>query len=215
MLHEFVFDVDFFARLDAIDARMAAQLAAQGCPFCGGPLHQGNYLRKPRGALLAPGGEQHSLRHSLCCGWRDCRRRVLPPSLRFLGRRVYLEVVVLFATVVMQLVNAVREASAATAVPPRTLRRWATWWVGMFPASPTWIELKARFVPPPPDESHLPASLVARLECELTAIPVPQGAVVSSMLAEWMARLLAPATTNWTRVASRSLRGLIDGTYSI
>jgi len=215
MLHELVFGVEFFARLEAIDARMAAQLAAQGCPFCGGPLHQGNYLRKPRGALLASGGELYSLRRSLCCGWRDCRRRVLPPSLRFLGRRVYLEVVVLFATVVMQLVNAVREASAATAVPPRTLRRWASWWIGMFPASPTWVELKARFVPPPPDESHLPASLVERLECDLTVIPVPQDAACFSMLAERMACLLAPETTNSTYVASRPLRGLIDGACSI
>jgi hypothetical protein len=80
MLHELVLGVEFFARLEAVDAQMAVQLAAQGCPFCGGPLHQGNYLRKPRGALLALGGEQYSLRYSLCCGWRDCRRRVLPRS---------------------------------------------------------------------------------------------------------------------------------------
>lgn len=197
MLHELVFDVEFFARLDAIDAEIAVKLAAQGCPFCGGPLHQGNYLRKPRGALLALGGEQYSLRYSLCCGWRGCRRRVLPPSLRFLGRRVYLEVVVLFATVVLQLVAAFRKASVATGVPAKTLRRWAAWWVGMFPASPTWLDLKARFVPPPPDESLLPASLLERLERDLTAIPAPRGAKLS-LLAEQMARLLAPAITNGT-----------------
>lgn len=210
MLHEMVFDVEFFARLDAIDAEIAAQLAAQGCPFCGGPLHQGNYLRKPRGALLASGGEQYSLRYSLCCGWRDCRRRVLPPSLRFLGRRVYLEVVVLFATVVLQLVAVFRNATVATGVPARTLRRWAAWWGGMFPASPTWLDLKARFVPPPPDESLLPASLVDRLERDLAAIPAPQS-VDFSMLAEQMARLLAPATTNGTSDASRLLRARPDG----
>jgi hypothetical protein len=197
MLHELVFDVEFFARLEAIDAEIAAHLAAQGCPFCGGPLHQGNYLRKPRGALLAPGGEQYALRYSLCCGWRDCRRRVLPPSLRFLGRRVYLEVVVLFATVVLQVVAAFRKASVATGVPARTLRRWATWWVGGFPTSPTWIELKARFVPPPPDEALLPASLVDRVERELTVTGVTRGGAFS-MLAERMARLLAPMTASET-----------------
>lgn len=210
MSHELVFEAKFFARLDAIDAEIAVQLAAQGCPFCGGPLHQGNYLRKPRGALLALGGEQYSLRYSLCCGRRGCRRRVLPPSLRFLGRRVYLEVVVLFATVVVQLVAAFRNASVATGVPPRTLRRWATWWVGVFLASPTWLDLRARFVPPPPDESLLPASLVDRLERDLTAMPTPRGPDLSK-LAEQMARLLAPATTNGTSNASRILRAQLDG----
>ena len=210
MLHEMVFNVEFFACLAAIDAQMAAQLAAQGCPFCGGPLHQGNYLRKPRGALLAPGGEQYALRYSLCCGWRDCRRRVLPPSLRFLGRRVYLEVVVLFAIVVVQLVKAFRRASATTGVPPRPLRRWGVWWVESFPASPTWAELKARFIPPPPDETFLPAALLDRLERDLTATTAPEGVTLPT-LAQQAARLLAPATTTLAGNASRSLRGLVDG----
>jgi hypothetical protein len=210
MLHELILGVEFFARLEAIDAQMAAQLAAQGCPFCGGPLHQGNYLRKPRGALLAPGGEQYALRYSLCCGWRDCRRRVLPPSLRFLGRRVYLEVVVLFATVLAQLLRAFRRASARAGVSPRTLRRWTAWWGERFPALPTWIELKAKFVPPPPDEALLPASLLDRLEHELT-VELRSQPVTVAMLAQSAARLLAPATTTLAGNASRSLRGLVDG----
>jgi hypothetical protein len=209
MLHELILGVELFARLEAIDAQMAAQLAAQGCPFCGGPLHQGNYLRKPRGALLAPDGEQYSLRHSLCCGWRDCRRRVLPPSLRFLGRRVYLEVVVLFATVLAQLLKAFRRASARAGVPPRTLRRWTAWWGERFPATPTWTELKARFAPPPPDEGQLPMSLMDRLEHELTRELGAQP-VTAAMLARHTARLLAPATTTLVCDGSRSLRRLVD-----
>lgn len=205
MLHELAFNVEFFARLDAMDAAIAAQLAAQGCPFCGGALHRGNYQRKPRGGLMASAGEQYSLRYSLCCGARDCRRRVLPPSLRFLGRRVYLEVVVLFATVVLQLVAAFRGAAVATRVPAKTLRRWGEWWRDVFPVSPTWFELKARFVPPPPDETRLPASLVDRVELDLTAMPSSLGAGFSG-LAEQLARLLAPATTQGTADASRLLR---------
>jgi len=76
-------------------------------PGLHGALHKSNYQRKPRGGPLALTGEQYALRFSLCCGWRDCRRRVLPPSLRFLGRRVYLEVVVLFASVVASTVGVV------------------------------------------------------------------------------------------------------------
>ncbi len=60
-------------------------MAAKGCPGCEGPLHRGDYERKPRGALVAAASEAFRVRHSLCCGW--CRRRALPPSVRFLGRR--------------------------------------------------------------------------------------------------------------------------------
>ncbi len=213
MLHELVFGDELFARLVAMDAQMAAQLAEQRCPACGGPLHKGNYLRKPRGGLLALAGEQYALRFSLCCGWRDCRRRVLPPSLRFLGRRVYLEVVVLFASVIAQSVVALRKASTATGVPARTLRRWSGWWTASFPSSPTWIELRARFVPPPPDEVFLPASLLNRLECDLTMSRTAQVVSVSK-LAEHMAQLLAPATTSAACDASRLLRSLVGGCNS-
>jgi hypothetical protein len=213
MLHELVFNEEFFARLVAMDAQMAAQLAAERCPACSGPLHQGNYLRKPRGGLLALAGEQYSLRFSLCCGWRDCRRRVLPPSLRFLGRRVYLEVVVLFASVVVQSVVALRKASVATGVPTRTLRRWSGWWIESFPQSRTWIELKARFVPPPPNEGSLPLSLMNRLECDLTMTRTAQ-VIAVPMLAEQMARLLAPATTSSACDASRLLRSHVGGCNS-
>lgn len=213
MMHELAFGEELFARLVAMDAQMAAQLAEQRCPVCRGPLHKGNYLRKPRGGLLALAGEQYAMRFSLCCGWRNCRRRVLPPSLRFLGRRVYLEVVVLFASVVTQTVVALRKASTATGVPARTLRRWSGWWLGSFPSSPTWIELKARFVPPPPDEAFLPASLLNRLECDLIKSRTTQGVSVSE-LAEQMARLLAPATTSAACDASRMLRSLVGGCNS-
>jgi len=213
MLHELVFGEELFARLVAIDAQMAAQVATERCPACRGPLHKGNYLRKPRGGLLALAGEQYALRFSLCCGWRDCRRRTLPPSLRFLGRRVYLEVVVLFASVVAQSVLALRKASATTGVPARTLRRWSGWWLGSFPSSPTWIELKARFVPPAPDEAFLPTSLLNRLECDLTESRTGQVVSVPT-LAEQVARLLAPATTSLACNASRLLRSLVGGCNS-
>ena len=49
-------EVEFFAALTAADARVAASVAAQGCPFCSGPLHVAHYQRKPRGALFAREG---------------------------------------------------------------------------------------------------------------------------------------------------------------
>ena len=163
MLHLQRLAREFFARLEKLDEMIAATVAEGRCRHCAGPLHQGNYQRKPRGGLMATAGEAFARRHSLCCGRRGCRKRALPPSLRFLGRRVYLEVVVVLASVVAQVVATAREAVAASGVPLRTLRRWGSWWREVFPRLPTWAELRARFAPPPPDEAQLPRSLVARL----------------------------------------------------
>jgi len=51
MLHQFKFAVEsFFAWLEKIARQLARSVSKLRCPRCGGPLHQGNYLRKPRGA---------------------------------------------------------------------------------------------------------------------------------------------------------------------
>ena len=154
---------EFFARLEKLDEMIAAKVAAGRCRHCDGPLHQGNYQRKPRGGIVATAGEAFTRRHSLCCGRRGCRKRALPPSLRFLGRRVYLEVVVVLASVMVQVMATASAATAASGVLLRTLRWWGGWWREVFPKLPMWSELRARFVPPPPDEAQLPRSLVARL----------------------------------------------------
>lgn len=124
---------EWFASLEDFDRRIAEVVAAAGCRHCGGPLHQGNYKRKPRGGNIAEAGEAFRLRHSLCCGCEGCRRRALPPSLRFLGRRVYLEAVL--ASALALALETLRLASEITGVPARTLRRWHTWWTGSFPSS--------------------------------------------------------------------------------
>jgi len=191
---------EFFAKLEEIDAAMAAQVAAARCSHCGGPLHQANYLRKPRGGAMAGAGEASCLRHSLCCGRRGCRRRALPPSLRFLGRRVYLEVVVVLASVAA-MVQSLRAAAESTEVPARTLGRWGQWWREEFPLSQTWIDLRARFIPPPPDEAELPKSLLERLHSECGGARDPREAAM--VLA---ARLLAPATTSSVEDAARFVR---------
>ena len=195
---------EFFASLTKADAEIARQVAVGGCPWCGGPLHQANYLRKPRGGLFAIAGEAFPLRHSLCCGAEGCRRRTLPPSLRFFGRRVHLEVVVVVASVLHQL-STLADACATTGVPGWTLRRWSTWWHGVFPRSPIWAELRARFRPPPPKESDLPRSLVVRLDEDLRARGiVPSLGEVCLLLA----RCLAPATTASVSNGPRLLRDL-------
>jgi hypothetical protein len=148
MMHPRRLTVEFFTSLERLDMMIAAKVAAGGCQHCGGPLHQGNYQRKPRGGSIALTGEAFTRRHSLCCGRRGCRKRALPPSLRFLGRRVYLEVVVVLASVLFQVLATARAAEAASGVPLRTLRRWRSRWSEVSPRLPTWRELRARFAPP-------------------------------------------------------------------
>jgi len=194
---------EFFVKLEKIDEWIAAEVAAGRCSHCNGPLHKGNYHRKPRGGLIAVAGESLTVRHSLCCGRRGCRKRSLPPSLRFLGRRVYLEAVVVLASVFAQVMATLRKATTASGVPARTLRRWGWWWREVFPALSTWTELRTWFAPPPPDETRLPQSLLARIESELhTGGEEPTAADVMLI----GARCLAPATTRSVVDGSRFVR---------
>ena len=177
--HELGVDVQFCARLEALDRAIAERVRAAGCPHRGGRLDRADYARKPRGADIAPAAEAWSKRLSLCCAREGCRRRTTPPSLRFLGRRVYVEVVVLVACVAAAM-GALAQPATKPSVPRRTVRRWLSWWRTAFVASALWRELRARFAEPP-DEGRLPASLLAGLapgDCLLSA-----------------ARLLSPLTT--------------------
>jgi hypothetical protein len=204
MSHESVLGGEWFSRLEEIDRQIAAAVAAQGCRHCGGPLYQGNYERKPRGGQLAQAGEAFTLRHSLCCGREGCRKRALPPSLRFLGRRVYLEAVVLLASVRAMALERLRQAREATGVPARTLRRWCHWWTEMFPRSVAWPELRARFVAPPPAESELPASLLERAQAVLGADVSP--ADVLQLAARWLSPVTTQSVPDGSRFVFAALR---------
>lgn len=192
MLHEVDLGRDFFALLVELDEELVRRVAEGRCPNCEGPLHRGDYARKPRGGLVGRAGEAFSERFSLCCGW--CRCRCLPPSVRFLGRRVYLEIVVLLACAL-----ALGRNDIATGVPARTVKRWLGWWSSIFPPMPTWIELRARFAPPPPTESLLPLSLIERLAEGL-------GPSDDEKILVKAAQLLAPVTTQSCPHASRFVR---------
>src|SRR5258708_39613132 len=85
----------------------------------------------------------------------------------------------------------VQQAAEATGVPPRTLRRWRGWWQDVFPRSPLWTVMRARFSPPPPDASRLPLSLLDRLAAEMSDGKESSSTDVLTVAARW----LAPATT--------------------
>ena len=172
---------------------MTRRVAAEGCPVCDGPLHRGDYDRKPRGALIAPAGEAFVRRFSLCCGREGCRKRATPPSVRFLGRRVYLGAVVIVASMVAQALRAAGEIRRRTGVPARTTRRWLGWWQGPFLGTEVFVTICARLVGV--DVGRVPASIVDRLAGTWTER-------VRRML-EW----LAPLTTGSVPDGARFLRG--------
>jgi hypothetical protein len=207
MLHDLRLSGEFFAMLEQADQQLACLVREKGCPYCNGALHVGNYPRKPRGASFAATAEAFGLRHSLCCGREGCRKRVLPPSLRFLGRRVYVEVVVLLASVMVLLLGATRTVSRITKVPGMTLKRWGTWWREEFPKSQAWMEISARMVPTP-EIGRLPRSFYEGLEEALSRERRKRTEGDACVVA---ARLLAPCTTGSLPDASGFMRGLREG----
>ena len=104
-------------------------------------------------------------RASYCCGVEGCRTRATPPSVRFLGRRVYLGAVVVLASALQHGVSAfrLRRLKELFGASYETLLRWRTWWLEAFPVSRFWQSLRGRFMPAV-DETTLPCSLVERFE---------------------------------------------------
>lgn len=188
-------DGNFFHALLQIDLAIVHQVDRAGCPQCGGPLHRSDYTRKPRGGALAAAGEEHARRFSLCCGREGCRKRATPPSVRFLGRRVYLGAALLVACILRLTHPEPAELRRLTGIPAQTMERWSRWWRTIFPSTALFIVLKGRFFSPP-DENLLPLSLLEHLHGSADER-------LTSML-----KLLAPSTTTSVPDGDRFLRGV-------
>lgn len=162
MFHVPGLDAKFLAALGEIDASYAARVQEAGCERCGGVLDRAPYPRKPRGEL-GEAADSFASRLSFCCRCDGCRRRATPPSLRFLGRKVYIAVVVIVASVAGQSMALAERGrpNRVHDVPVRTVRRWLAWWQSVFAISRFWAEAKGFFATPV-EERELPASLLAR-----------------------------------------------------
>ena len=144
------------------DLAILAEARKEACEVCGEALHVSHYERKPRGGLPDLGPE-HGVRFSLCCANRECRTRHTPPSLRFLGRRVYLGAVVVLVSAMQHGATParMRRIRELVGVSRRTVERWREWWRAVFPESRCWREAAGRFVPAV-ETGRLPASLLER-----------------------------------------------------
>jgi hypothetical protein len=155
-------DARFQAFLLEADHEIAAEAREEGCPRCGGVLHSAAFQRKPRGEALGLGDDQ-ARRCSFCCAEEGCRRRRTPPSLRFLGRKVYLGAVVVFISAMRHGATPARmqKLRETFGVSRRTVERWRRWWREAFAESAFWEAARAAFMPPV-EAGLLPASLLDR-----------------------------------------------------
>ena len=162
MCHAVLQDPDFFLFLLRIDEEFAATTREAGCR-CGGVLHSARFPRKPRGCPPAVLGE-YSWRFSFTCA--RCEQRATPASVRFMGRRVYLAVVLTLISPPGG--STAQRLAGMLTIPVRTLDRWRAWWSRDFPRTPFWQSMRERFMTPIPGE-RLPQSLLERFDADTSA----------------------------------------------
>ncbi len=160
MLHEIRVEDKFWKELIQIDEARADEVAAKGCAWCGGRLDRSDYARKPRGGLCVPGCEEDTRRISLCCREEGCRKRATPPSVRFLGRKVYVGAAVVMACSLAQEVS-LGAAARVCGMARRTVRRWLDFWQGDYAGSPEFETAGAHFSPPL-EKDRVPQSMWQR-----------------------------------------------------
>jgi hypothetical protein len=147
MYHDLPRTARFWSFLLAVDQDLAEEIRKEPCS-CGGHLHAANYPRKPRGTP-AQLPAQECLRLSFCCDRDGCRKRRTPPSVRFLGPKVYLGAIVILISAMRQgpSPRRVRELSTRFGADRRTIVRWQVFWRERFPQTPFWKTGRARLVP--------------------------------------------------------------------
>jgi hypothetical protein len=145
MHHDLLRDAGFWLFLLVIDQALAKSAREKGCS-CKGHLHSANYLRNPRGG---PDNlpKECCYRLSLCCDRDGCRKRVTPPSTRFLGRKVYLLSVIFLAAAMRQQPSprSMRELFQLFGADRRTIARWQVLWREQFPQTRFWKVERASF----------------------------------------------------------------------
>ena len=162
MCHAVLQNPEFFLLLLRIDEELAGEARAAGC-HCGGVLHSACYPRKPRGCPVQV-REHYCRRFSFCCA--SCDRRTTPRSVRFLGRRVYVAVMLMLVSPPSGV--AASRVCEALSVPARTLARWRSWWGQDFPSSTFWQSVRERFSAPV-SIARLPQSLLERFQDAIPA----------------------------------------------
>jgi len=161
-------DPSFFRFLSQIDAELAADTRGSGCSHCSGRLHTSDFPRKPRGCPAAV-IEEYSWRLSFTCG--RCDSRATPPSVRFMGRRVYVAATLMLSSPPGS--ASARELQRSLGISHRTVLRWRRWWTQEFPHTRLWRSVRSRLMPPIAS-CDLPRGLLDRLDSRIPAARLTQ-----------------------------------------
>lgn len=153
-------DASLYTALAKLDEEIATEARSKGCPFCGGTLHSGRYPRKPRGIPSEVEG-YYQFRASFCCSRKGCRLRTTPPSVRFLGRKVFSAAAVVLVTILRHGPTPERlsRLHQLTGVSARTVARWRIWWKSAVPRTRWWRTARG-FLRQPVAEHLMPTSLL-------------------------------------------------------
>jgi hypothetical protein len=137
-------DERLYEFLEKVDEDFAYEVKSRGCDHCGEVLHRADFERKPRGFEAGPCWDR---RHSFCCSRDGCRKRHTPPSVRFLGRKVYLGVIVVLVSAMMHGSNEhrLKRLQQELSIDRRTLKRWHQWWTQIFVQCAFWKAERGRF----------------------------------------------------------------------
>jgi hypothetical protein len=161
-VHGLLEKVEFHERLFRTDVVLAEQIRRRGCQRggCGGRLHQADFPRKVRG-LAVDGSPAFATRIGLCCGW--CRRRVLPPTVRFFGRSSYAFIAALVA-VATTLASGIASGARLVGAMWATVARWIDFLQCDLASRGEWQSARGRLPASLPLE-RLPLSLVEVFGC--------------------------------------------------
>jgi len=166
MIREFAQKSRLYSLLYDIDVELYEQTKEAGCPPCAeekdspGQLDDAFYGRKPRGGPPDVPDELR-VRRSLCCAEAGCRKRTLPPSCLYLGRKVYWRLVILVVLVCRQRrceSASYRKLQALLGVSRSTIWRWMEMYAATFADSEEWTTRRG-FIRGEVEESRLFASV--------------------------------------------------------
>ncbi len=161
MVQEILRTAKIFHILYIFDEELANKIKAEGYPFCGGILDWGNYQRTPRSELCEI-EDEYLIRFSLCCRNKNCRHRTMPPSCRFLGRKVYWSCVILVVMALRQ--NRPHGKSIAKLqrmfrISHHTISHWIRYFKEKFPLTDQWKRLRGKIISTVKN-SELPSNLL-------------------------------------------------------
>ena len=120
------------------------------------------------------------MRFSLCCGRDGCRRRVLPPSVRFWNRRVYWAPVVLLVTALRQGKSpaiTLERLKSLCGLWRSTVKRWQRYFQNIFPKSDGYRRLGGHLLPGVTSDQLL----VELISCFYRVFKNPETALVNCL----------------------------------